>query len=813
MSGLDVKSAVGWAGGLIVIGGATPAELAAATAALWNRDTRGYINRTDAVNLLPSVPSSVHRAIVVENGQLVVRGRDFSADDPLFSTGFRWGVAFRGASVKQLEDEVKRAVEVETALGLRIDAKADATKLADETAARLALDASLQLQVDSLGTGIRLVDGWDPALGAFPTARPGGGAIEQGDSWNVTGTGGVDGILFAPGDILTALVAAPGAAFSGNWTKRNGTATIADQVQTDEPGVSVMQALRERVLSFQTRNAAVEARAAGLLLEDGQTFAADGVIYRWRSGTSVIPDLPDIEPLEEATVEQFGAVGDCTGVGAGTDNSAALTRAFAWLHGGNFRRLVFPAGKRYRLAQAIIPATTPRVGCQVIMHSPITPDPVPMRAMTIQNIRDGYFELRVWRGGIDADYSAQVAAAGLPAGQSEAFCLKGCRRPSGAIHANGYLGRVLRTEMGGYYKLAFMNFILDCADNTPSLDAVPCGQGFYLHGGANATAYGGFSYANTAWTKYGSIADTVVDLSVERWEGGSTHSATEMRGVGSFWLGTLLFGDETQTQTMLRIAANAAGSKSRRGVIGVLQGVKAGAALDIDAMAGDDHGLVVGNLVTNQCLTGIVGKDAGTIKVLNHESNGDAQPARYGGAVIEVRHHMAIRAAGRSAALIEAGATGRYVLTGSARGSSRETAGNWAHVQVDSTQARVDLVDMLLSGDAKACTEIVAGGVVRCLGGRYETAEKFAGAEPTVIDNVQGVENKREFTIVMPAGQTSVIVPHGLFNTPSYVQATGQHLEVTGAVCAARDAANLTIRVPTAPTADRAIDVRAARRP
>ncbi|MDH2326014.1 hypothetical protein QCN27_03945 [Cereibacter sp. SYSU M97828] len=102
MSGLDVKNAIGWAGGAQVIGGASAGELAATAAELWNRDARAYINRNDAIAYLPTVPSTVHRALVIENGELVVRGRDFSANDPLFETGFRWGVAYRAASIEGL---------------------------------------------------------------------------------------------------------------------------------------------------------------------------------------------------------------------------------------------------------------------------------------------------------------------------------------------------------------------------------------------------------------------------------------------------------------------------------------------------------------------------------------------------------------------------------------------------------------------------------------------------------------------------------------------------------------------------------------
>ncbi|AZV00409.1 hypothetical protein pthi1_p44 [Paracoccus phage vB_PthS_Pthi1] len=99
--------------------------------------------------------------------------------------------------------------------------------------------SDLRSDVDALVTGVRPVGDWDAASGAFPSDRPDASPVQAGDQWSVTGGGVVDGVNFAPGDLLTALVDGGGATYAGSWSRRVGTATQADQVVTTTPGVSV----------------------------------------------------------------------------------------------------------------------------------------------------------------------------------------------------------------------------------------------------------------------------------------------------------------------------------------------------------------------------------------------------------------------------------------------------------------------------------------------------------------------------------------------------------------------------------------------
>lgn len=111
-----------------------------------------------------------------------------------------------------------------------------------ERDARIAGDKALQDQINQFGTGTRIVGEWSAADGDFPTERPSGSEIQNGDSWIVSEGGTVEGVTYGAGDILISLRAGGGTQ-SADWAKREGTATVAAQVSTDRAGVSVQDAL------------------------------------------------------------------------------------------------------------------------------------------------------------------------------------------------------------------------------------------------------------------------------------------------------------------------------------------------------------------------------------------------------------------------------------------------------------------------------------------------------------------------------------------------------------------------------------------
>lgn len=557
---------------------------------------------------------------------------------------------------------------------------------------------------------------------------------------------------------------------------------------------------------WRTRDDFVAEVAGGIERPDGTQAIASGMIYQALGGATVISDLPGWIPVGDVTFFHFGMKADCNGtVGNGTDDSAAIAAGIAWAKAAPFRQITAPAGYRIRVAAAVTPNTAAQVGTRILLYSPIVPDASAFTAISIYSIRDGYVRLMVRGGGTDADYT--VAS---PSGGSQAFDIRGCRRLHGEFYANGYAGRVLRVSAGGYYKQSFAHFTLEAADISTALNATPCGQGFYIDAAQSAT--GGFHYANTAWTKYGSVVDSAVDFSLAHWEAGSTHSPNEFRGCGSIWLGTVLAGDETQTQTLLRFTENAGGGHCQRVNIGLFQGVQAAIGIELDKLDPDGAGVTIHNMVTNQCFAGLKINEAGNVTVLNHESDADRNALVVTDSVAVLDYRASARAANRATVDIQDGVTGVIFLRGTSDSPSQSAGGTYPHVQYDSTAARMQMLDMVLTGGALSCVDAESTNY-RCIGGRYVTTTKFTGSEPESIDHVHGVENIRSFTATILSGNTSVTVAHGLFNTPSYVQLTGQHAEVAAAVCTARDTTNITITVPSAVTADRLVDVIASRRP
>lgn len=148
--------------------------------------------------------------------------------------------------------------------------------------------------VDGLLSGTRVVGDWDAAGGVFPTVRPDASPVQAGDQFNVSGGGLVDGVVFAAGDILTALADGGGATYAGVWSRRVGTATQADQVSTTTPGRFVQAVLddlerRASLRDFATFN------LTDYLHPDDLAFALSGQ-----------PHLQDVNRVT-AAVQQFHA--------------------------------------------------------------------------------------------------------------------------------------------------------------------------------------------------------------------------------------------------------------------------------------------------------------------------------------------------------------------------------------------------------------------------------------------------------------------------------------------------------------------------
>lgn len=203
--------------------------------------------------------------------------------------------------------------------------------------ARIADIAALAGRIDGFEAGTRIVGDWGAGSGAFPAARPDASPIQVGDQWNVTGAGAVDGVDFAPGDILTALVDGGGETYAGIWSRRAGTATSAAQVTTSQPGVSVQHLLDYASHIFPSRAdlaaAAIPAGVKRLSFRHGYMvfdvvrasdidqsclMTADGALWM---------------PAGRPTPIHFGAMGDVVpgNGGAGTDDTVPVQAWLDWL--------------------------------------------------------------------------------------------------------------------------------------------------------------------------------------------------------------------------------------------------------------------------------------------------------------------------------------------------------------------------------------------------------------------------------------------------------------------------------------------------
>ena len=165
-------------------------------------------------------------------------------------------------------------------------------------------DQDLRNQIAAFEAGMRIVGDWNPATGAFPTTPA---PIGAGDQWNVTGSGTIDGVSFAPGDIITAITASPSSTtYAGNWSKRHGTATAADQITIQGTAATVQDFIQATNLSDRSQAMATD------IHPDIQYLTVGGLRYvRDPSGTALTTaDGATWSPLGVIYPRHFGITGD-----------------------------------------------------------------------------------------------------------------------------------------------------------------------------------------------------------------------------------------------------------------------------------------------------------------------------------------------------------------------------------------------------------------------------------------------------------------------------------------------------------------------
>ena len=244
-------------------------------------------------------------------------------------------------------------------------------------------------------------------------------------------------------------------------------------------------------------------------------------------------------------VEFFGAVGD--GV---ADDTSAWSAAAAWVTGGNYRHITTRDGKIYRVTSTVNFNFSNGRGHSILMKSPIRPDDGTGIAFLIQNTRDAEFRLKVdGGGGALVDYTQAD-----PAGAQQAFVIRGTRNCSADIIGVNFSGRVLRVmgldaSSGGVIKQSFFHLDIRTGDSS-AVSPGRCGQGFYIQGDNSAWGKIGTAFVN--WDEYGSVVEKVADITIDHCEfGADGASGFEFRGVATCHIGNMAGGDETFTNTVL----------------------------------------------------------------------------------------------------------------------------------------------------------------------------------------------------------------------------------------------------------------------
>lgn len=269
--------------------------------------------------------------------------------------------------------------------------------------------------------------------------------------------------------------------------------------------------------------------AAMELLKTGAFTAAGGATAR---------TLAD-RAADVMSVMDFGAVGDCTGVSTGTDDSAAVQAAFDWWVAAADRTLVI--NRRTRIGATCTANFAGRKGARLIMTAPITPDPGIGNAFEFINGDDVELYLLAREGGQTADFSQCYPSGGA----DQAFYVRALR--GAQIYSSGqtYKGRVtfVDKERSGELKTSNLTF---GHLRTGDFGSASCGQAIYARG---SSAWGSIDHFEYFWDDYGPVFENIADLTISSGDGGwnAGNNGMEFRGVITLQTPALNAGDETQT--------------------------------------------------------------------------------------------------------------------------------------------------------------------------------------------------------------------------------------------------------------------------
>lgn len=554
------------------------------------------------------------------------------------------------------------------------------------------------------------------------------------------------------------------------------------------------------------------------------------------------------------TISDFGAASDCTAVSTGTDDSAAVQAAFDWWDAAADRTLVI--NRRTRISSTCTANFAGRRGNRLVMLAPITPDPGIGNAFEFYNGNDVELYLKVRDGGQTATYSERD-----PAGADQAFVIRGIRGAIITYEGYNYKGRVFRAtkEHSGEPKTSRLTIL---HAKTGDFGSAACGQNYYFDAGS---AFGSISELNCFWDVYGPVAENIADFNITNMDGGwnAGNNGFELRGVVSFWAGSLSAGDETQTVDLFTVKPsvsdavthNATNYTALADSVAIEPGVTSGWASYWSASGGggaawsaDKHYILGRNSANIDAeffalkgakgvILNNVGADgansSGTIRVKSREniehglhittssrlnveldSVGDKVALETVGAC-RGKVHMTALSSGLQGLVV--GSSGlELTFSGKIQSANRDNAAATSAVDVNSTGRDINFhLFNIETNQADYCWDLVASNfvsIVDCDTTISDSTVVMGTNAPRVARNVGGFRTENQGTATILSGATSVTVSHGLFFNPSYIEVTGRNSSEVGApYVSGESSTQFTINVASAVTADRTLYWRAGR--
>lgn len=358
-----------------------------------------------------------------------------------------------------------------------------------------------------------------------------------------------------------------------------------------------------------------------------------------------------------------------------------------------------------------------------------------------------------------------------PVGAKQGLVIAGCRACKLKIKATGYEGRVLRTKMNGSVKPSFLDLDITTGNDTS-------GQAFYLQG---TDALGVIRHAQTNWEYYGSVVDTLTDMTIIYWEAGVKNTiggpAMELKSLTNCHIGTLAAGGNEV------LINGGTGITIQKGLFGesLTTGSGNGYALRVVGNGFTDgnakHQLTINNLVTGNATTAGIYLDAVTGVTLNDVL---IDGSNYGVILANLCRNVSITGEMRNQLI-----SGVYAT---------ETANldsvNYEKVNIYNAGSATHGFDLSLAAGTAAvsirdCRVNVKGRYFRLkdsnagvsvYGGRFlNSALGFSAERPRHISNVTGVTTRTLATLAIPSGSasgTTLTFNHGLVYTPTEIYVT-----------------------------------------